>query len=67
MKEIKTLKDLISALEECLDIPENHHIVAVFEDNESEEIKGWLVVENGVDGEYPMYSSEELLKKYSKN
>ena len=66
-KEIKILKDLVLALEESLDIPKNHHLIAVFKDNNSDEIEGWLVVGNGVEGEYPMYSSEELLKKYGKN
>ena len=64
MKEIKTLPDLILALEETLNIPENHHIIAVFQDNEHDEIEGWLVVEKGVEADYPIYSTEELLEKY---
>ena len=66
-KEIKTLEDLIHALEESLDIPKNHHIVAVFEDNDHNEIIGWLVVEEGVEADYPMYTSEELLKLFKKD
>lgn len=66
-KEIKTLKDLIEALEQTLDIPENHHLIAVFQDNEHDEIEGWLVVENDVEGDYPVYTTEELIKKYKKD
>ena len=66
-KEIKTLPDLIAALESILDIPENHHLIAIFENNESDEIIGWIVAENGVEGDYPMYTSEELLEKFKKD
>ena len=65
-KEIKTLKDLIAALEETINIPENHHLVAVFKDNDSIEIEGWIVAKEGVEGDYPVYSSEELLEIYGK-
>lgn len=65
-KEIKTLKDLIEALESLLELPENHHLVAVFENNDSDEIAGWVVVEDGVEGDYPMYTSAELLEKFKK-
>ena len=66
-KEIKTLKDLVNALEEVLDIPENHHLIAVFENNDTDEIAGWVVAENDVEGDYPMYTTEELIAKYKKN
>ena len=65
-KEIKTLEDLIHALEESLDIPENHHLIAVFEDNDHNEIIGWIVVEDGVEADYPVYTSEELIQKFNK-
>ena len=44
MKKVETLEDLIKAMEETIDIPDNHHLVAVFESNESGEIKGFLCV-----------------------
>ena len=65
-KEIKTLKDLIDTLESLLNLPENHHLVAVFENNESDEIAGWVVAENGVEADYPVYTSAELLEKFKK-
>lgn len=63
-KEIKTLEDLVGALESILDIPENHHLIAVFENNESDEIIGWVVAEEGVEADYPMYTSEELIENF---
>ena len=66
-KEIKTLPDLIAALESVLDLPENHRLIAVFENNESDEIIGWAVAKNGVEGDYPMYTSEELLENFKKD
>lgn len=65
-KEIKTLKDLVDALESVLDIPENHQLIPIFENNESTEIIGWVVAEKGVEGNYPVYSSDELIEKYKK-
>lgn len=65
-KEIKTLKDLVLSVEETLNIPENNHVVAVFEDNEHDEIVGWLVVENGVEADYPVYTTKELIEKYGR-
>lgn len=64
ISEIKTVKDLCKALEVTINIPKDHHLVAVFKDNDSSEIEGWLVVKNGVKGDYPMYSSKELLEIY---
>lgn len=66
-KEIKTLPDLINALKSVLDIPENHHLIAVFENDESDDIIGWVVVENGIEADYPIYTTEELLEKFKKD
>lgn len=66
-KEIKTLSDLISTLESILDIPENHHLIAVFKNDESEDIIGWVVMKNGVKKDYPVYTTEELLEKFKKD
>lgn len=63
-KEIKTVEDLVKALESIINIPENHHLIAVFENNESDEIQGYLCVEYGVEGDYPVYTLQELLEKY---
>ena len=63
-KEIKSLKDLIEALEETINIPNNHHLIAVFEDNDHNKIEGWIVAEDGVEADYPVYSSEALLRVY---
>lgn len=63
-KEIKTLENLIDALESILDIPENHQLIPIFENNESNEIIGWVVAEIGVEADYPMYTSEELIENF---
>ena len=63
-KEIKTLEDLLYALEKTINIPQDHRLIAVFENNESDIIKGFLCVKNGVEGDYPVLSFEELLIKY---
>ena len=34
--------------------------------NDSDEIAGWVVVEDGVEGDYLMYTSAELLEKFKK-
>ena len=66
-KEIKTLPDLINAVESVLDIPENHHLIAVFENDESEDIIGWVVAENDVEADYPVYTTKELLEKFKRD
>ena len=63
-KDVKTFKDLIDALEETINIPDNHHLIAVFKDSDHNEIEGWIVAENGVNADYTVYSSEDLLKIY---
>lgn len=63
-KEIKSIEDLVKALESIINIPENHHLIAVFENNESDEIQGWICAEYGVEGDYPVYTFQELLDKY---
>jgi hypothetical protein len=60
------LKSFISGLEKRLNIPENHHLVAVFENNESDKIIGWIVAEIGVEADYPVYTIEELFEKFKK-
>lgn len=60
-----SLEELIWTFEHMLDIPENHHIIAVFENDESDEIIGWVVAENGVEKDYPLYTLEELFNKFA--
>ena len=45
-----TVQELIITLESTLNIPENHRLIAVFENNESDKIIGFLCVENGSEG-----------------
>lgn len=59
------LKELIKFLESKLNLPENHRLIAVFQDNDHDEIVGWVVAENGKEGDCPVLSTEELLEKYS--
>ena len=64
MKRVETLEDLIKAMEETINIPDNHHLVVVFNDNGSDEIKGFLCVEEGVEDDYPLMSLSDLLAVY---
>ena len=65
-KPMIDIKDLVIFLEDKLSLPENHHLIAVFRDNDSDDIIGWMVVEHGVEGDYPVYTFTELLEKYEK-
>ena len=60
------LESFILQLEKRLNIPERHHLVAVFENNESNTIKGWIVIEEGVEADYPVYTIGELFEKFEK-
>ena len=68
------VNDLVQMLENMFNIPEGKHLFAVFENNESDEIKGFIIAEC-VDGarfpkgnisDYPLLSSAELIEKYKK-
>ena len=63
-KEVRTLKDLVEAMEKTIAIPDNHHIIAVFKDNRSDKIEGFICAEYGVEGDYPMMSVEDLVNEY---
>lgn len=63
-KEIRTVEDLVKALESIINIPENHHLIAVFENNESDKIEGFICVEYGKEQDANIYTIEELLKIY---
>lgn len=69
-----TINELVQTLENILDIPEGKHLFAVFENNESDEIKGFIVAEciegarfpKGNISDYPLLSSADLIEKYKK-
>ena len=63
-KKIKTVEDLCKALQEVLNIPKNHHLVAVFEDNDHDDIIGFACVEDGVECDYTVYTLEQILDIY---
>lgn len=58
------LEFFIKFLEFTINIPDNHYLIAVFEDNDSNEIIGYVCAEEGVEDDYPVYSFEELIEKY---
>jgi len=69
LKEIEetgctSIKDYVWVLEQRINIPEGHHLVAVFENNDSDEIIGWIVAKTGVSGNYPVYGLDELIQMY---
>ena len=57
--------ELVKTLEQHLNIPRNHHIIAVFDNNDSEDVIGYVVAENGKEGDYPILTSKELIDIYS--
>ena len=65
MYENIPLEALVKTIQNALNIPENHHLVAVFENDDSDEIIGWSVVELSVEGDYPIYTLEELFTKFA--
>ena len=73
-KNKMTINELVQTLENMLDIPEGKHLFAVCENNESDEIKGFIVAEcvedarfpKGDISDYPLLSSADLIEKYRK-
>ena len=57
--------ELVKTLEQYLNIPDNHHIIAVFDNSDSDDVIGYVVVENGKDGYYPILTAKELIDIYS--
>ena len=64
--ERMTLEELIERLNAYIGLDDRHTVVAVFKNNESDDIIGWTVVEKGVEGDYPVMQLDELIDKYKK-
>ena len=63
----ETFEGLIKWINEQLGLDENHSVVAIFEDDKHDEIIGWVVVEVGVEADYPMYDDlRKLFEAYGK-
>ena len=62
------LKEYIEFLNNFLELDENHTVIAIFEDNDHDEIIGWSVIESGIEeGEYEVYEDiKELFAAYGK-
>lgn len=56
--------ELVKMLEQYLNIPDNHHIIAVFDNNDSDDVIGYVVAEKGKEGNYPILTSKELIDIY---
>lgn len=56
--------ELVKMLEQYLNIPDNHHIIAVFDNNDSDDVIGYVVAEKGKEGDYPILTSKELIDIY---
>ena len=56
--------ELIKMLEQHLNIPDNKHIIAVFDNNDSDDVIGYVVAEKGKEGDYPIQTSKELIDIY---
>lgn len=59
-----TIEDSIKALENIINIPRNHHLIAIFENNDSNRIEGFICTERDKEQDSPIYTIEELLKIY---
>lgn len=63
-REIRTMEDLINAMHESLNLSTNQTIVAVFEDDDSDEIIGWRIFTFNEYGEQisvsRVFSNEEI-------
>lgn len=64
MNTEKTVEELIKALENIINIPRNHHLIAIFENNDSNRIEGFVCVERDKEQDSPIHTIEELLKIY---
>lgn len=64
----ETFEGLIKWMNEQLGLDEKHTVVAIFEDNDHDEIIGWSVIEMGIEeGEYEVYEDvKELFAAYGK-
>lgn len=58
--------ELVKTLEQHLNIPKNHHITLVFENNDSDKVIGYVVAECGKEGYYPILTSKELINLYGR-
>lgn len=56
--------ELVKTLERHLNIPDNQHIIAVFENDDSEKVIGYVVTEIGKEGEVTVLTAKELIEKY---
>lgn len=70
MKKISKFIDTVNIIEVVkflnnrLEIPENHRVIAVYDDNDSIDVKGYACVENGNEGDFPVYDLEDFIKIY---
>ena len=59
-------KELTNTLEQHLNIPETHRVIAVYENDESDEAIGYIVAEKGKEGYFPVLTPKELIETYGK-
>ena len=59
-------KEVVENLNKSLNLDDKHRLIAIFKDNESEEIEGWVICEKGVDADYPIISTDELVEMINK-
>lgn len=64
LKKVGTLEDLCKSIAKKIGLPKDRHIAVLFENNESNEIVGWAVLDenNTIAKRYD--ELEELLKDY---
>lgn len=63
----ETFEGLIKWMNEQLGLDEKHTVIAIFEDDDHDEIIGWVVAEVGVEADYPMYEDlRQLFEAYGK-
>jgi hypothetical protein len=60
----KQFKQYIENMNTALNIPYGYRLLGVFENNDSDDLIGYIVVEEGREGDYPIMTIEQVISKY---
>jgi len=60
----KQFEQYIENMNTALNIPYGYRLLGVFENDESDQLVGYIVVEEGREGDYPIMTIEQVINKY---
>ena len=60
----KQFEQYIENMNTVLNIPYGYRLLGVFENNDSDQLVGYIVVEEGREGDYPIMTIEQVINKY---